>query len=308
MAPRSTTVLSTGLPLVSCLRVAHSRSTYVPRDLLTIDPESLVGRGGLQLYLGEVTIREFAMVGEFPVGSETFGGDRMKKVKKKRQTGKAHPVRDSFLQSCAALTLARCLALQQDTPVDFGWPVRWTYDQASFFLPGIEGLAPTQHSYDDVKTCSVWTCTRDEGIQWCTPHWNQLYHLGAVPTQADLRSTFKPDYAHASLTDFIYDPWRDHDFGGGWLVMYGNSDLTYGPDYHGERDKALSTPLSALSVVRAGVALVPAWLMDSGSRLDLVSLKRLSGCQHYVTKGAGITLATAHCEVDVDHRSTQHST
>ncbi len=300
MASRFTTILSTGLPLVSCLRVAHSRSSYAPRPL-TIDPESVIGRGGLRLHLGAVMTREYD-AGEFYDSSE------MKRVRKRSQTGKVHPICNSFLQLCAALMLARCLALQQDTPVDFGWPVRWTYDQASFFLPGVEGLEPTQHSYDDVKTCSVWTCTRDEGIQWCTPHWNQLYHLGAVPTQADLRSTFKPDYAHASLTDFIYDPWRDHDFGGGWLVMYGNSDLTYGPEYHGGRDKALSTPLSALSVVRAGVALVPAWLMDSGSRLDLVSLKRLSGCQHYVTKGAGITLATAHCEVDVDHRSTQHST
>jgi hypothetical protein len=302
-ASRFTVTLASGLPLISCLRLSRSRSPHALRPL-TIDSEKLVGRGGLQLHLGEVTVCEYALTGKFPVGGAFFGNSEMKPTRRKRQTGQVHPARDSFLQLCAALTLARCLALQQGTSVDFGWPAYWTSDQVSFFLPREEGYTPTRHSVNDVKTCSVWTCTCDEGIQWSTPHWNQFYHVGSVPMPADLRFVFDPSYASVSSTDLVYDPRRDHELGGGWLFIYEDSDLTYGPDHCEERDEATPIPSSVMSV--ACVAPVFRWLMDTGSDVDLVERAKIAGCEQFVPQNDGITLATANGDLDAKDEIELH--
>ncbi len=202
-----------GLPLVSCLRSARDRSCYGPRwgTENFYDPEICIGRGSLPLHLGKVSVVEYVLPNPLCIGTVVYGKTRMRATR--RRSGKCarddHPVRDVFLQCCAALTSARCLALQVNTSVNFGWPVRWTLDHATFFVPGGGGDTIQYYTYNDIKDCSVWTCTRDEGIQWCAPHWNRLYHCGAVPTSDDLRLHFDSSQWHAEAIDFKYDPWND---------------------------------------------------------------------------------------------------
>ncbi len=177
-----------------------------------------------------------------------------------------------------------------------GWPVQWTSDYDSLFLSGGEGLTPSCHSIHDVGLCTVWTCAREEGIQWCAPHWNTLYHCGAVPTSTEIRLHFDSSQRHAEEIDFKYDPWLDHTLSGDpVLMMVGDLDLIHGPDY---AEQSLTLP--AMPVVRAGTVYVPRWLMDTGSGLDIVTRARLAGCELYVSRNDDITLMTANGELDAN--------
>ncbi len=71
----------------------------------------------------------------FQVGTKEFGNTDMRPFRRKEQTGKKHPIRKHIVSTCVALTLARCLALQVDTPVGHGWLAWWTLGHFSFFLP-----------------------------------------------------------------------------------------------------------------------------------------------------------------------------
>ena len=181
--PRFAVTHSCGLPLLSCLRSARSRTSYelcTGNDYYT-HPDCIVGREGSQLRMGAVHTQEFPHVGVLQVGSVTFGKDDMRAYRLRKKSQKIHKVHHP-LHACAALTVARCLALQQGEPVGFGWPVLWTSDHAYFFNPHYR--RDTQHVFVDkgVGTCAVVTYSRAKGIQWAAPFWNSLYHHGAVPT------------------------------------------------------------------------------------------------------------------------------
>jgi hypothetical protein len=289
-----------GLPLVSCLRSARSRSSYASRSY-AVKPEDRVGRGSLSLLLGPTTLCEYALPEPFFAGSAHYGKDEMRRHRPRQQTGKVQPVRNMSLQLCAALTSAKCLAQQVDTLVMFGWPVHWTADSASFFLPSSEGYTPSRHKKCDTKNCAVWTCTREEGMQWSAPHWNLLYHTGAVPTSTELRFHFDSSHAHAEVVDFIYNPRLDHILSGDSLLSsFGNNDLVHGPDYYVEKP----TPPVVMSIVRQDVVDIPRWLMDTGSGLDIVKRASIAGCEVYVSENDGITLMTANGEVDANEEIT----
>ena len=294
VAPSVDITLPFDLPLVSCLRSACSRSSYAFRSL-AVKPEDCVGRGLLNLHLGPRILCEYALPAPFLAGSVPYGKEQLRRHCPLQQTGKEHPVRNMSLQLCAALTSAKCLAQQVDTPAMFGWPVQWTADSAPFFLPSSEGHTPSCHKICDTKYCAVWTCTRKEGMQWSGPHWNLLYHIGTVPTSAELRFHFDSSHVHAEAVDFIYDPRRDHILSGDpVLVMFGDVDLVRGPDYYEEKP----TPSVVMSIVRQDVVDIPRWLMDTGCGLDIVKRASIAGSEVYVSEHDGITLMKANGEVD----------
>jgi hypothetical protein len=252
--------------------------------------------------MGGTMTQEYAITGEFQVGSVVFGYDCMRKHKGRKQTGKPHPVRHTLMRLCAALMSARCVALQMGTPVTFGWPALWADDEVSFFMPRDGSETPALHWVSCFESCTVWTCTREVALQWCTPEWDSFYYFGSVPTPAERQLGYDSNFAHILATDLVYDPRDAHVYNDGWLVMYDDDDLTYGPDHHGERDEALPTPSTAMSVGRApeGSGSVDAgeWLMDTGSGVDIVSRASVAGCKRFVTKNSGITLMTANGELD----------
>ncbi len=101
----------------------------------------------------------------------------------------------------------------------------------------------------DLKQCSAVTYTRSEGVQWCFPHWNELCHVGEVPTSAELRRGFDQHSDCMSLTDLEYDPARDHEHrNGSWLRCNG-MDLVHGCDYYEEpATTVIPAPVPELAV------------------------------------------------------------
>jgi hypothetical protein len=288
-----------GAPLVSCLRSALSRSRKIGRTNApdrTNAPErpnadviyTPMGRDGSSLRLGGTLTKEYAFEGQFQVGSVVFGSDATRKFKTRNQTGKLHPKRCPLLKLCAAIMLARCIALQVGTPVTLGWPALWKEDEVSFFMPRCGSETPALHWVSYVENCTVWTCTREVALQWCTPEWNSFYHLGSVPTPIERQLGHDSNFAHIDATDLVYDPRDAHLYNDGWLAMYDDDDLIHGPDHHGEKSEALPTPSSAMSVGRAsessGSINADEWLMDTGSGVDIVSRASVAGCKRFVTK------------------------
>ena len=182
--------------------------------------------------MGTVQTREYEHCGIFPVGSVKFGNVGMKPTNRRSKKARnKHPERYPMVEMCAALTLARCLALQMGTPVEHDWPVLWEEDSAMFFTPRDD--EDLDHGYvgRNSNYVSIATYTREEGIHWCIGYWNSLYHVGAVPTSGEFPSVVDDFYDHMGPSDLEYDPKRDHNFHLGWLRVHADDDLEYGPDF-----------------------------------------------------------------------------
>ncbi len=295
---------SFGLPLLSCLITfrTRARTSYAlsqGTDYFT-DPNLTVGRDGSQLRMGTVHMKEYEHCGVFSVGSVTFGNiDMRTKIRRSKKARKPHAERFPLLQVCTTLTLARCLALQLGTPVDFGWPVLWDEDSAMFFTPRDD--SNTDHGLvgRNDEFVSITTCTREEGIHWCIYHWHSLYHVGAVPTSGELPSRGDPDFEHMTLYDLEYDPKLDHIFHLGWLRVYADDDLTYGPDFQPECIVPKPTLCTVMSVTHVPLAPDTPWLMDTGSGVDIISRATIAALSQHITKSSTpMTLLTANGELD----------
>ena len=158
------------------------------------------------LRLGGTLTQEYANHGAIQLGSVVFGRDEMRTHKKRQQTGKVHPKRDRAMKSCAALMSARCVALQMGTPVLFGWPAFWTDSEVSFFMPCDGSYASSFHWVSFCEGHTLWTCTREVALQWCTPEWDSFCHFGSVPTPAERKLGHDSQIAHILATDLVYDP------------------------------------------------------------------------------------------------------
>ena len=93
--------------------------------------------------------------------------------------------------------------------------------------------------------------TREGGIQLCAPLWPRFYHIGDIPTHAEVQSLYDPKRQSFSLEDLLFTATDDDD-----------------PEYEGDVPCTVEAIPTTPALVDVG--LVRHWLMDTGSAMDLI--------------------------------------
>ena len=117
--------------------------------------------------------------------------------------------------------------------------------------------------------------TREGGIQLCAPYWQRFFHIGDIPTHAEVQSLYDPRRPSFSPEDLEFEATDDDD-----------------PEYEG--DVPCTTEAVPTAPALVDVVLVRQWLVDSGSAMDLIDERAAEPFAHFIEEGEEVKLATAN--------------
>ena len=96
--------------------------------------------------------------------------------------------RDSLESMGVALTQAKYLSGLCGSTSPDGWPVVWSNGLCSIFYPLPGGRVIVTAVTGWARYVNIEGTTREGGIQLCAPYWRRFFHIGDIPTQAEVQS------------------------------------------------------------------------------------------------------------------------
>jgi len=197
---------------------------------------------------------------------------------------------DPDLSLGAALTRARALAELFGYTVPYGCPAVWGEDTFYLFLPPPGCVVLERFLSSGAKNPKLqWT--RGEAKQLLCPHWPSFYHIGKIPPASNVRAVYDRAGPQLDLKGFLWSP------------RFGDDDADYGPDFYGPA----AVPCAATTHRRATLEPI-AWLVDSGSPLDIIDEKRTTAFTSLIRDGPPVILDTANGELYADKEVPLHLT
>ena len=108
-------------------------------------------------------------------------------------------------------------------------------------------------------------CTRGEAKQRPCPVLSDFYHIGKIPPAADVMAVCGRAGPQLDIEDLTWPP------------RFGDDDAEYGAD-------SVSVPCAA-TAAKSSMLDIVAWLVDSGSPLDIVDRKHTVDCEGFIRDG-----------------------
>ena len=141
-----------------------------------------------------VAFRDELAVVPYEVSTDGVWKKCRRRSKRAKVPGESRPrnFRDSLEAMGAALTQAKYLSGLFGSTLHDGWPVVWSNGLCSIFYPPARGRVIVTAITSWARYVNIEGTTREGGIQLCAPLWSRFYHIGDIPTHAEVQSIYDP--------------------------------------------------------------------------------------------------------------------
>jgi hypothetical protein len=206
-----------------------------------------------------------------------------------------------FLASSKALFRGKCLALEcneynatrpSTCGQEFWWPVFWKGKRAYLYNEHIANGDLTDVEWEErfLRRGNATSFTRKETIKYIATTWNTYWHIGDVPSKAEV---FELTSLNTTPTHEEYKCERAR-----------KTRIKTGPIYQAWRDKIKAMAAHRLKYPTANVKY---WLTDTGCGYDLVSKKHVAKTADRVKRSSNaVTFMTANGKTDAEEDILLH--